>query len=68
MSKDMIQKPSHYTWHPKIECKDVTTHFPYNLGTAIAYIWRCDHKGTPIDDLKKAIRHLEIEIESREND
>ena len=32
-------------------------------GTAINYIWRHQHKATPIQDLRKAIKHLEFEIE-----
>lgn len=60
-----INQPNHYTWHPAgIECKEIAQEFNYNLGTAIAYIWRCGHKhATPIEDLQKAVKHLEFEIE-----
>ena len=39
----------------------------YNLGSAMAYIWRCDYKGAHIEDLQKAMWHLNDEIELRKN-
>lgn len=61
---DNIKHPNHYTWHPKIECKDVTGEFSYNIGTAIAYLWRCGHKhNEPAEDLVKAIQHIKFELE-----
>jgi hypothetical protein len=53
--------PIHYTWHPKVEAHEVAEHLTYNLGTALVYIWRCGRKGDPIEDIDKAIRHLEFE-------
>lgn len=32
------------------------------LGNAMKYIWRANHKGKPIEDLRKAKQYLEIEI------
>jgi hypothetical protein len=61
--EDLIAKPNHYNWHPVAECKDIVSHFKYNKGTAIAYVWRSEHKGTEEDDLKKAIQHLQFELE-----
>ena len=63
--EDTINHPNHYTWLPEIECKSVVGHFPYNLGVAIAYIWRCRHKGTFEQDLRKSIKHLEFELERK---
>jgi phage shock protein A len=61
---DLISKPNHYNWHPSgVECKDIVSEFCYNKGTAIAYIWRSEHKGTEEADLKKAIQHLQFEID-----
>ncbi len=61
---DMIKHPDHYTWHPsKIECRTIVQEFPYNIGVAMSYQWRYQHKGTPIEDLRKAIQHIEFEIE-----
>ncbi len=61
--EDKINRPNHYNWHPRIECKDVVGYFGYNKGTALAYIWRSAHKGTERDDLQKAIKHLQFELE-----
>ena len=61
-ANDMINRPRHYTWHPVAECKDIVGEFNYNLGTALTYIWRAPYKhDCPIEDLKKAIKHLEFE-------
>lgn len=38
------------------------------LGNVLKYIARCDSKGAPIEDLKKALDYLEIEINERENE
>lgn len=64
---EKINHPNHYNWHPSgIECKTIVQEFPYNLGTAIAYIWRSEHKCTFKSDIKKAIKHLEMELERKE--
>ena len=52
----------------KIEAKDVVLDFSsnnYNIGTALTYLMRAGKKpGNPvIQDLKKAIAHIEMEIE-----
>lgn len=62
---EKINKPNHYTWHLSgVECKDIVQHFNYNLGTAMAYVWRCGYKhDSPVEDLQKAIKHLEFEID-----
>lgn len=72
---DSVNHPSHYTSLPSrckcgqpIECIDVTRYMNFNLGNAIKYAWRCDLKGKPIEDLKKAIFYLEDEIKRREED
>lgn len=62
---DIINHPNHYVQVPEIECIDVTSHFNFCLGNAIKYIWRADHKGTPLDDLRKSIWYLNKEIEMR---
>lgn len=69
VKSDLINNPSHYTWHPAgVEAIDVIEVFPHNLAAAMGYIWRCDHKGTPIQDLKKARWHLDREISRRLKD
>ena len=54
----------HYKKHPTgIECRTICEHFPYNVGVAMAYLWRHEHKGQPVTDLLKAIEHIKFEIE-----
>lgn len=67
-SVDNINHPDHYTWHKVAECKEIVQEFNYNLGTAIAYIWRCEKKGSKIEDLRKAIKHLQFEIDREVQD
>ena len=41
----------------------------YNIGTAVSYLLRCNYKHTtPIDDIKKAINHLQFELDKLNND
>lgn len=63
--EDPISMPSHYTQLP-VECIDVTEHFSFTLGNAIKYIWRADHKGKPLEDLRKARWYIDREIARRE--
>ena len=61
----MISRPKapHYQ-HGNIEPIDfINSHnMNFNLGNAIKYITRADHKGTKIEDIKKAIDYLEFEL------
>jgi len=58
-----VKHPNHYTWHPTgVECKDITQEFNYNVGSAMAYLWRHERKNG-IEDLKKAVEHINFEIE-----
>ena len=68
MNTDQINHPAHYQHPSGIECIDITEHMSFCLGNAIKYIWRCDHKGQPIQDLKKAVAYLEREIDRRINE
>lgn len=71
---DNINSPSHYTYG-KIECIDFIQDKQLNfcLGNAIKYIVRAGHKHSDsltdkekaIEDLKKAVKYLEFEIEER---
>lgn len=61
---DAVNHPDHYKSHPSgIECIDVTMHMNFCLGNAVKYIWRAGLKGDAIQDLEKAKRYIEIEIE-----
>ena len=64
---DPVNHPAHYTGHPSgIECIEITRHMSFNLGNALKYIWRADHKGNALEDLKKARWYLDDEINRRE--
>lgn len=61
---DQINSPSHYT-QGNIEVIEVIEDWKlnYNLGNAIKYIGRCEHKGNKKQDLEKAIWYIKREIE-----
>lgn len=66
---DLVNHPPHYKNHPSgIECITVTEHMNFNLGNAMKYIWRCDEKNTPIQDLEKAEWYLKREIAKRKKE
>jgi len=62
-AKETINHPSHYN-SGKIEVIDYIEDqkLGFHLGNAVKYICRAEHKGKKIEDLKKAIWHLEREI------
>ena len=63
---DPVNHPDHYTSHPSgIECIEVVQHMNFCLGNAVKYIWRCDLKGDPIENLEKAIWNIQEEIKRR---
>jgi hypothetical protein len=68
---DNIKHPPHYT-QGSIECIDaieqVVAHYPpdmaYHVGCILKYLWRAPHKGTFVQDLKKAHWYLERALET----
>ena len=62
---DNVNHPSHYKVGG-IECLDYieAKGLNYNMGNAIKYISRAEHKGNKVEDLKKAIFYLEREIKN----
>ena len=64
---DSVNHPKHYNFS-KFEVIDVIEEWGlgFNLGNVIKYIARADHKGKPIEDLKKAYFYLGREIARRE--
>ena len=66
---DNVSHPAHYNVG-KIEVIEAIEDWGLNfgLGNAVKYIARADHKGKPIEDLKKARWYIEREIERRMND
>ncbi|MFF3416844.1 DUF3310 domain-containing protein [Streptomyces sp. NPDC002698] len=67
LKHDAVDHPSHYTWLPNgLEVIDITQHFNFNLGNALKYIMRAGRKGDAAEDLKKAARYLEFELNRME--
>ena len=61
---DTVNHPSHYTSQvPGIECKDVIGWFPGHIAAAMKYLWRYRDKGDPIENLRKAKKFIDFEIE-----
>lgn len=63
--KDMVNHPSHYKIGG-IETIDFieAKKLDYNLGNAVKYISRADHKGNRVEDLKKARWYIDRAIAS----
>jgi len=59
-----IDHPDYYNLFP-VECIDIVELFNFNMGNAIKYIWRADHKGDPEGDLKKAAWYIQRELQRR---
>ena len=63
--------PAYYVGRNGMYAKDVVWEFDlsYNIGTAVTYLLRAKRKHkTPVDCLKKAIAHLEFELNNIENE
>lgn len=68
LDADPVNSPAHYRWLPNgIEVIDITESFGFLLGNVLKYVMRADHKGKPIEDLKKAEFYLRREIANRES-
>ena len=67
---DNIHRPAHYAEGRQYEPWKVIVDWDLNYltGSALKYISRHERKGNPVEDLKKAIRFLEMEIERRATD
>ena len=66
-ASDPVNHPSHYRWLPgDIEVIDITEHMSFPLGNVVKYVLRADHKGKPLEDLRKAAWYLQREIARRE--
>lgn len=65
---DNVNNPKHYNSHPSgIECIQVTEHMNFNVGNAVKYLWRTDHKNG-LEDLKKAVWYINREIAKKEKE
>lgn len=63
---DLVNDPPHYK-HGGIETIDYieAKELNFHLGNAVKYISRANHKGTPLQDIRKAIWYLERELDRR---
>lgn len=73
MEEDKINHPAHYNSSlshcecgRKIECIDITRHMSFNIGNAVKYLWRFQHKNG-LEDLRKARWYLDDCIRNIEN-
>lgn len=57
---ESVESPNHYSSPTGVECVDVIYPMPYALASAVKYVWRYDEKGTPVEDLKKALYCLKL--------
>lgn len=68
--KDMVNHPGHYTWLGGVEVIDIVEPLAdesgWNVACAVKYLLRCDKKGKPLEDLKKAQWYIAREIARRE--
>ena len=64
LNPDTVNHPPHYT-AGKIEVIDFIEdqQLGYHLGNVVKYVCRADHKGSRLEDLKKAAWYLDREIE-----
>ena len=63
---DNVNHPKLYNSHPSgVECITVAEHMSFNVGNAIKYLWRADHKNS-LEDLRKAAWYVNREIERLE--
>ena len=64
---DNVNNPTHYNTGT-IEVIEVIEDWKlnFNLGNAIKYIGRCEHKNNKTEDIKKAIWYLERELKNNE--
>lgn len=68
---DAVNHPAHYGGadNPYEAIKVIEAwKLGFNLGNTVKYISRAEHKGAPIEDLRKALWYLTREIENRTND
>jgi hypothetical protein len=58
--------PGHYV-KGGIEVRHVIRAFEcsYNVGTAVAYLLRAPFKANYVEDIRKAVQHLQFELEDK---
>lgn len=66
MSEDNVNHPAHYKWLP-VEAIEITELFDFCVGNALKYLLRHQHKGNPVEDLKKARWYIDRAIKRAES-
>ena len=62
---DNVNAPKHYCSHESgIECIQIAELLPFNLGSALKYLWRKGLKWDENEDTKKAVFYLRRQAES----
>lgn len=58
---DPVNHPSHYTRHPVfgVESIEVTRQLDFSRGNAVKYLWRAGRKGSPRQDVEKALWYID---------
>ncbi|MEU5382656.1 DUF3310 domain-containing protein [Kitasatospora cineracea] len=65
---DPVNHPPHYNWLPGgLEVIDITRHFSFVLGNVLKYLFRAEHKGRELEDLRKARWYLDYRIRELED-
>jgi hypothetical protein len=66
---DIINHPPHYTI-TRVECIEIIEDqgwgLAYCLGAAMKYLWRCQHKGRMLEDLRKCRWYVDRAIKAME--
>nr|UWI41332.1 MAG: protein of unknown function DUF3310 [Bacteriophage sp.] len=58
---DTVNHPAHYAnRNIGYECIDLARHQTFCVGNTIKYLWRYKNKGTPTEDLKKALWYARL--------
>lgn len=58
--EDVVNTPAHYRQEDGLECIEITAGFDFIWGSATKYVYRCLSKDKPVEDLRKALRYIEM--------
>ena len=64
--KEMINHPQHYTQGIEVIDYIESHNLNFHIGNVVKYVTRAKHKGTELQDLKKAMWYLQREIDRLE--
>ena len=66
MPFDIVEKPSHYNQGIEVIDYIESHNLNFHIGNVVKYVTRAKHKGTELQDLKKAMWYLQREIDRLE--